>query len=93
MTKSKTQQETIASQSSALTKSLMTQVDQLQEQLKEAQDERDKAKADAERLGGMRKMIENQFAEMAEHCQLLMDERNRLQEENDKLKASSGGSS
>jgi hypothetical protein len=87
MTASKHQQEVIAGQSSALTKSLMTQVEQLQEQLKEAQADRDKAKDDAVRLGGMRQMIEGQFAEVAEHCQLLIDEKNRLTEENERLLA------
>lgn len=87
MTANKNQQETIASQSSALAKSLMTQVEQLQAQLKEAEADRDKAKHDAQRLGGMRQAIEGQFTEMAEHCQLLIDERNRLQEENERLSA------
>lgn len=85
MTASKNQQEMIASQSSALTKSLMTQVEQLQVQLKEAEIDRDRAKDDATRLGGMRNMIEGQFAEVAEHCQLLIDEKNRLQKENERL--------
>lgn len=92
MTAAKNQQETIATQSTALTRSLMTQIDQLQEQLKEAQSDRDKAKADAERLGGMRTMIESQFSEMAEHCQLLIDEKNRLQEENEQLRGAAVGS-
>lgn len=87
MTASKNQQEIIASQSSALAMTLMTQVEQLQTQLKEAELDRDKAKDDAKRLGGMREMIEGQFAEVAEHCQLLIDERNRLQEENERLSA------
>ena len=86
MTKMKNQQELMANQASALTKSLMTQVEQLQKELKEAQDERDKVKDDAQRLGGMRQMIESQFQEVAEHCQLLLDEKNRLEEENKELK-------
>jgi chromosome segregation ATPase len=91
MTAVKIQQETLASQSGGLVVSLMSQVESLKEQLKEAQTDRDyiatKAKDDAERLGGMRQMIEGRFTELAEHCQLLIDERNRLQEENERLSA------
>lgn len=85
MTTGRNQQELIATQSSSLTKSLMIQVEQLQEQLKEAQTDRDKARDDVKRLAQMRQMIEGQFSEVAEQCQLLIDEKNRLQEENERL--------
>ena len=75
----------LTSDTCGVSSALCEECDCLKLMLKDAMEERDKAKADVNRLKGMSTEIERNFSELAHHCHMLLDERNELRDINVRL--------